>query len=159
MSKTQVEVVFGFIGEELAGTPIPSKAAKKPSAVRPGERIIRGVRPDRWVMDEYTSLTATEAALAFSSRTYPIKQLQVSVQINDDFQRRASEKVVMTEVLTQLAYQLAAELVPLLKVERRYDVANLSTLFCATLQVVDPSVKGDKIVMPEAGAIRGAYGA
>ena len=150
MSKTQVEVVFGFIGEELAGVPIPGK---------PGRDDIRIEMSDSGVSAKYydpragDKIRITPPNLGknrqfkqeFKTGNYPIRRLQVVVKFEAYRVQQMTERDLMKEVLSQMAYQLAQELVPLLKVERQDDFPSDCILYGATLAVVDPSVIADSV--------------
>ena len=157
MSKTQVEVVFGFIGEELAGVPIPGK---------PGRDDIRIEMSDSGVSAKYydpragDKIRITPLNLGenrqfkqeFKTGNYPIRRLRVMVRMDDGLRSSGTmtERDIMREVLSQLAYSLAQELVPLLKIEKQNDIESMSVLYGATLAVVDPSVMADSVTMVEA---------
>ena len=146
MSKTQVEVVFGFIGEELAGVPIPGK---------PGRDDIRIEMSDSGVSAKYYNPRAGDKIRITppnlgKTGNYPIRRLQVVVKFEAYRVQQMTERDLMKEVLSQMAYQLAQELVPLLKVERRDDFPSDCILYGATLAVVDPSVIADSVNVVEA---------
>ena len=144
--KATIEVRFERLAEEFA--PPVSKPAILPP---PGYRRMKWDRASTLSDLENNRQFRQEYEQKYPSvrNNYPIRRLQVTVRFDDNRNSAMSERDIMREVLTQLTYALAQELVPLLNVEKRYEMESMSVLYGTTLAVVDPSVMANSITMAE----------
>ena len=129
-SKTQNEIIFGLIAEEISPPP-----AKK--EVEPIPRVVSVQRP--------LSPSAFESAI--QRRTVPLRLLEASVKIESGVVAQMDTQELMRYVQQTLTEALVRELIALLEIEKQYDICNDVTLYRAAIHVALPKeIRGKRSV-------------